>query len=140
VEGGKRVTVTFSIQVPPSTAVNDLVFMTTDQSGWNPQAYRLERVDALHYRTTLRLLSGTILKYLFDRGSAQSIQRGEDGLEPSPYTLCVGDSDAQAIGKVVYRWGDEGSSGNLPVPQTMPTPYNPAPFPNLPTPKPRSAQ
>ena len=136
VQGGKVVTVTFNVEVPASTKVTDNVYMTTDQSAWNPQAYRFDRVDALHYRTTLRLLSGTILKYLFDRGSSQSVQVAENGIEAQPYTLCVGDADAQAVGKRVYRWGDENSAGTLPVPQTMPTPFNPAPFPNLPTPPP----
>lgn len=140
VQGGKRVTVTFNIEVPASTKITDSVYMTTDQSAWNPQAYRLDRVDALHYRTTLRLLSGTILQYLFDRGSARSVQVGENGIEAQPYTLCVGDADAQAVGKRVYRWGDETATGTMPVPQTMPTPFNPAPFPNLPTPPPSGAR
>lgn len=140
VRGGKVVTVTFNVEVPASTNITDQVYMTTDQSAWNPQAYHLDRVDALHYRTTLRLLSGTVLKYLFDRGSARSVQVAENGIEAQPYTLCIGDADAQAIGKRVYRWGDETSAGTLPVPQTMPTPFNPAPFPNLPTPPPSAVR
>jgi len=130
---GRRVTVTFNIQVPSTTQPTDTVYMTTDQSGWNVEAYRLDRVDALHYRTALPLLSGTVLHYLFDRGSSRSIQHGENGIEQEPYVLCVSDADAQAVGKIVYHWGDERPTGSLPVPQTMPTPYNPAPFPNLPT-------
>lgn len=140
VRGGHVVTVTFNVEVPTSTKITDQVYMTTDQSAWNPQAYHLDRVDALHYRTTLRLLSGTILKYLFDRGSARSVQVAENGIEAEPYTLCIGDADAQAVGKRVYRWGDETGAGTLPVPQTMPTPFNPAPFPNLPTPPPSAAK
>jgi len=136
VQAGKKVVVTFNIEVPASTKITDQVYMTTDQSGWNPIAYHLDRVDALHYRAAMRFLSGTLLKYLFDRGSARSTQVGENGIEMTPYTLCVGDADAQVVGKRVYRWGDETPSGTLPVPQTMPTPFNPAPFPNLPTPAP----
>jgi hypothetical protein len=132
VQAGKLVTVNINVEVPPSTKITDSVYMTTDQSGWNPLAYHLDRVDALHYRTTLRLLSGTILKYLFDRGSASSIQVAESGVEQPPQTLCVGDAP-MAVGSRVFRWGDETSSGTLPVPQTMPTPFNPAPFPNLPS-------
>lgn len=131
---GKRVTVTFNIQVPPSTQLTDNVYMTTDQAAWNPTAYKLDRVDSLHYRATIGFYSGTVLHYLFDRGSSQSVQRGQNGLEQQPYLLCIGDADAQAVGKVVYHWGDEPASGNLPVPMTLPTPFNPAPFPNLPTP------
>lgn len=135
VQAGKLVTVTINVEVPPSTKITDNVYMTTDQSGWNPQAYHLDRVDALHYRTTLRLLSGTVLRYLFDRGSAASMQVAQSGVEQAPQTLCVGDAPI-AAGPRVFRWADETSAGTLPVPQTMPTPFNPAPFPNLPQPTP----
>lgn len=133
---GKRVLVSITVQVPPTTGVTDSVYMTSDQSGWNPQAYKLDRVDALHYRTVLTLNSGTVMDVLFDRGSTQSIQVGENGIEQKPYVLCIGDSDVQAFTRTISRWGDETAGGNLPIPQTMPTPFNPAPFPNLPTPPP----
>lgn len=138
-QGGKRVLVAITVEVPPSTRLTDSVYMTTDQSGWNAQAYKLDRVDALHYRTVMMLNSGTELHVLFDRGSTQSIQVGENGIEQKPFLLCIGDSDVQAWNARVYRWGDETAAGTLPVPQTMPTPYNPAPFPNLPTPPPSGA-
>jgi hypothetical protein len=86
----------------------------------------------------MTLNSGTVLNYLFDRGSAQSIQVGQNGLEEKPFLVCIGDSNDQVLTKTVARWGDETAGGTMPVPQTMPTPYNPAPFPNLPTPPPGS--
>lgn len=134
---GRNVKVTFNLQVPPTTALTDTVYMTTDQSGWNAQAYRLDRVDALHYRTEISFSSGTVLHYLFDRGSTQSIELGQNGIEQAPRLLCIGDADAQAVGPHAYHWGDEKAGGTLPLPQTFPTPFNPAPFPNLPTPQPR---
>jgi hypothetical protein len=133
---GKLVGLTLTVQVPVTTAATDTVYMTTDQSGWNAQAYRLDRIDALHYRSTLKLYSGTVLHVLFDRGSTQSIQVGQNGLEISPYVVCIGDEDAQAFRAIVYRWGDEQNGQTQQMPQTMPTPYNPAPFPNLPSPPP----
>jgi hypothetical protein len=133
---GKLVTVAITVQAPPSTAFNDQVYMTSDQSGWNAEAYRLDRVDALHYRTVLKLYSGTVMHVLFDRGSTQSIQVGENGIDIKPYLLCVGDEDAQAFTRIVYRWGDEQSGPTQTIPQVLPTPYNPAPFPGLPTPPP----
>lgn len=134
--GGKVVLVSVTVQVPPTTSATDNVYMTSDQSGWNPQAYKLDRIDALHYRTLLKLNSGTVMHVLFDRGSTQSIQVGENGIEQEAYLLCIGDSDVQAFTKTVARWGDETGAGTIPIPQTMPTPFNPAPFPNLPTPGP----
>ena len=136
VRAGKSVTVAITVQAPPTTGLTDTVYMTSDQSGWNPQAYKLDRVDALHYRTVLKLNSGTVMHVLFDRGSTQSIQVGENGIEVKPYLLCIGDEDAQAFTRTVYRWGDEQSGPTQQIPQVLPTPYNPAPFPNLPTPAP----
>ena len=120
---GKSVSLNVTVQVPPTTPLTDTVYMTTDQSGWNAQAYRLDRRDSLHYRMQLKLLSGTVLHLLFDRGSMQA-----------PYTICIGDEDAQTFTKTVYHWADQQTGASLPIPQSMPTPYNPAPFPNLPKP------
>jgi hypothetical protein len=136
VRPGKSVTLNITVQVPPTTPLSDTVYMTTDQSGWTAQAYRLDRRDALHYRMQLKLLSGTVLHLLFDRGSMQSVQVGENGIEQDPYTICIGDEDAQTFTKTVYHWADQQAGASLPIPQSFPTPYNPAPFPNLPTPQP----
>jgi len=134
---GRRVKVSIVVQAPPTTGFTDVVYMTTDQAAWNAQAYRLDRLDALHYRTELSFSSGTMLHYLFDRGSSQSIELGENGIEREPLLLCIGSADAQSVTHTVYHWGDEQIGVPLPQPFTMPTPFNPAPFPNLPTPLPR---
>lgn len=131
---GRLVALSITVQVPPTTGLTDNVYMTSDQSGWNYQAYKLDRIDALHYRALLKMYSGTQMHVLFDRGGAQSVQVQENGIDQTPYLLCIGDEDAQAFTRTVYRWADEKSSGVQAVPQAMPTPYNPAPFPNLPAP------
>ncbi len=134
VRPGRSVTLNITVQVPPTTPLTDTVYMTTDQSGWNAQAYRLDRRDSLHYRVQMKLLSGTQLRVLFDRGSMQSVEVAQNGIEQAPYTICIGDEDAQTFTKTVYHWADQQAGASFPVPQTMPTPYNPAPFPNLPKP------
>ena len=133
---GKIVSLSVTVQVPPTTPLTDSVYMSSDQSGWNPRAYRLDRIDALHYRTQLKLYSGTLMHVLFNRGSAQSVQVGENGIEQPPYLLCIANEDAQAFTRTVYRWADDLANGAQPIPQALPTPYNPAPFPNLPSPAP----
>ncbi len=136
VRPGRSVTLNITVQVPPTTSLTDNVYMTTDQSGWNAQAYRLDRRDALHYRVQLKLLSGIQLHVLFDRGSMQSVQLARNGIEQEPYPICIGDEDAQTFTQTVFNWADQQAGASIPIPQTMPTPYNPAPFPNLPTPQP----
>ena len=130
---GHRTIVTFVVRVPADTPLTDNVYMTTDQSGWNPQAYRLDRMDALHFHGQITFNSGTVLQYLFDRGSTSSIEVAENGLDQPPYKLCIGLADVQAEHINVYHWADQIGNGINQVPLVFPTPYNPAPFPNLPT-------
>jgi hypothetical protein len=130
---GQPVLVTFIVQVPPITPFTSAVYMTTDQSGWNAQAIPMDRVDALHYEITRRYPSGTIFRYLYDRGSFQSSEIAPNGLQRTPRNLVVPDADVRVVHDTVSAWQDQTNGGvNQVQPQIMPTPYNPAPFPNLP--------
>lgn len=130
---GRPVLVTFIVQVPPNTPFTASVYISTDQSGWNAQAIPMDRVDALHYDITRRYASGTTFHYLYDRGSFQSKEVGQNGMDRTPRNFVVPDADVRVIRDTVYAWQDS-VPGNLnqQQPQIMPTPYNPAPFPNLP--------
>jgi hypothetical protein len=129
---GKPVLVTITVQVPPNTPPGSQIFITTDTSGWNPQAIAMDRIDALHFRVTRRINSGTIMHYLYTRGSLQNEERAENGLERKPRELIVGNADVRAVSDIVYAWADQTTNGLQVQPDVMPTPYNPAPFPNLP--------
>jgi hypothetical protein len=130
---GRPVLVTFIVQVPPVTPFTSSVYITTDASGWNAQAIPLDRVDALHYQITRRFASGTIFHYIYDRGSFQSAEVAQNGLQRTPRNLVVTDADVRVIRDTVPAWQDQVNGGvNQVQPQIMPTPYNPAPFPNLP--------
>jgi hypothetical protein len=131
---GRPVLVTFIVQVPPYTPFTASVYITTDQSGWNAQAIPMDRIDALHYRITRRINSGTIFRYLYDRGSLQSQEIAQNGLARAPRNLIVRDADVLTMHDTVTGWQDSApGTVNQQQPQIMPTPYNPAPFPNLPT-------
>jgi hypothetical protein len=130
---GQPVLVTFIVQVPPTTPFTASVYITTDASGWNAQAIPMDRVDALHYAITRRFNSGTIFRYLYDRGSFQSQEVAQNALARTPRSFVVADADVLTRRDIVYAWQDAVSGGvNQGQPQIMPTPYNPAPFPNLP--------
>ncbi|HEY6327249.1 MAG TPA: hypothetical protein VIW73_12130 [Candidatus Cybelea sp.] len=130
---GQPVLVTFIVQVPPITPFTSAVYITTDQSGWNAQAIPMDRVDALHYEITRRYPSGTIFRYIYDRGSFQSAEIAPNGLQRTPRNLVVPDADVRVVHDTVSAWQDQTNGGvNQVQPQIMPTPYNPAPFPNLP--------
>jgi hypothetical protein len=130
---GQPVLVTFIVQVPPTTPLTASVYITTDQSGWSAQAIPMDRVDALHYEITRRYPSGTIFHYLYDRGSFQSKEIAQNGLDRPPRNFVVPDADVRVMRDTVFAWQDQvPGSLNQGQPQVMPTPYNPAPFPNLP--------
>jgi hypothetical protein len=129
---GRPVLVTFIVQVPPNTAFNASVYITTDASGWNPQAIPMDRADALHYQITRRLNSGTIFRYLYDRGSFQSQESAENGMQRTPREIVVTDADVRVVRDTVYAWTDALNGTFNQQPNAVPTPYNPAPFPNLP--------
>lgn len=130
---GKPVLVTFTVQVPPNTPFTATVYITTDASGWNAQAIPMDRTDTLHYQITRRLNSGTIFRYLYDRGSFQSEEIAENGLQRKPREAVVTDADVRVIRDTVYAWLDTLSGSYNQAPTGLPTPYNPAPFPNLPS-------
>ena len=89
------------------------------------------KIQCVIDRLPFRIADGTVHDY--DVGSV--LVRIGDRTRP---TQCIfGDEDAQTFTKTIYHWADQQAGASLPVPQSMPTPYNPAPFPNLPTPQPR---
>lgn len=130
---GKPVLVVITVQVPPSTPPTAEVYLTTDTTGWNAQAIQLDRIDALHFRITRKIPSGTVMRYLYTRGSFQSEERGENGLDRQPRQVIIGDADVRAVNDVVYNWADQTTGGVTSQPFAIPTPFNPAPFPNLPS-------
>ena len=109
------------------------VYITTDSSGWNAQAIPMDRIDTLHYQITRRLNSGTIFRYLYDRGSFQSQEIAQNGLQRTPREIVVTDADVRTLRDTVYAWLDSSGNANGQQPNGLPTPYNPAPFPNLPS-------
>ncbi|HTU82558.1 MAG TPA: CBM20 domain-containing protein [Candidatus Acidoferrales bacterium] len=129
---GRPVIVTFNVEVPPQTPFTASVYITTDASGWNPQAIPMSRIDANHFSITRRLNSGTIFRYLYDRGSFQQVEIAENGLQRDPRRILVTDADVRVVRDTVYGWVDLTPGGQAQQPTTLPTPYNPAPFPNLP--------
>jgi len=98
--------VRITVQVPPNTPFVDDIFMTTDTSGWNPQAVKLERQDATHFFIEMRLRTGSEFHFLFTRGTWSKAERDRNGLEPDARDLYVAGSDLLRVDSTVYRWAD----------------------------------
>ena len=126
---GKLVPVVFVVQVPPNTPLNADVYISTDASGWNAQAIKLDRVDGQHYRASFQFATGTRFAFRVTRGTWQQEEVGENGLEPSPHPFFVREVDAQFARVTVYAWSDQRANQTQPQPGAIPTPFNPNPFP-----------
>jgi hypothetical protein len=142
---GRQVTVEFEVTVPPTTSFTDSIYISTDYSDWNPMAIKLDRVDAYRYRALRQFASGTKFAYRVTRGTWNSVERGEDGLDSPPHQFFVREVDALAARVTVYHWSDESAQNAGANPGALPTPYNPSPFgggpggirvPQVPTPAP----
>ncbi len=126
---GEPVLVVFLVEVPPSTSFTDAVYFSTQASGWDPMEMRMDRVDALHFRITRTLASGTKFVYRYTRGTWRSAERQENGLEGPPHTYIVQNLDVARRKDTVYHWGDENpSGGTIPGPNAIPTPQTGRPF------------
>jgi hypothetical protein len=125
---GRPVQVQFTVQIPTGTSLTDDVYLSTDQSLWDPMAIKMLRVDALHYRMNRIFPSGTKLHYRYTRGSWQTAERGENGLEEPARTFVVPESDTKNRTDIVYHWADENANAPQTAPNALPTLFNPNPF------------
>jgi hypothetical protein len=125
---GRTVLVRFTVQVPIGTPLADDVYISTDQSLWDPMAIKLQRIDALHYRIDHSYPSGTKLFYRYTRGTWRSSERGRDGLEEPPRKFVVPESDTKNRNDVVYHWSDENQGSSQNFVNAIPTPFNQSPF------------
>ena len=127
---GKEVAVAFVVTVPPTTAINSSVYISTDASNWNPQAIKMDRIDGQRYRAIRRFASGTKFAFRVTRGSWNSVELGNDGLQAPPHEYYTKEVDAQEARVTVFAWTDDRA--NVPQaaqPGAIPTPFNPNPFP-----------
>jgi hypothetical protein len=128
----KQVAVTFTVRVPSSTQADDTVYLTDSELHWNPVAIRMDRIDLLRFRAVIAVPAGTEFRYLYTRGNGQTIELGANGMQRKVRTLQLRDLVAQRVDDAVQRWGDEVGNTLLPQPNANPTPFNPAPYPNVP--------
>lgn len=128
----KRVMVTFTVRVPATTHPGDQVYLTDSELRWNPVGIRMDRIDLLRYRAVVALPSGADFHYLYTRGNGQTIELGAKGIQRKVRTIEPAGLEPLKQDDVVERWGDEVGNTLLPAPHASPTPFNPAPYPNVP--------
>jgi hypothetical protein len=137
---GREVAVEFVVTVPPTMALNSDVYISTDYSGWDPRAIKLDRIDGQRYRAIRRFASGTKFAFRVTRGSWNSVEVGQNGIQPTPHQYETKEVDAQSVPVTVYAWSDDrgNAAPNPAQPGAIPTPFNPNPFPGGLYPPPRA--
>lgn len=127
---GREAVVVFVVTVPPTTPLRSDVYISTDASGWNPQAIKMDRIDGQRYRAVRRFASGTKFAFRITRGSWNSVELGDDGLQAPAHLYTTLEVDAQVARVTVFAWSDDRASTTQgAVPGAIPTPFNPNPFP-----------
>jgi len=128
---GREVAVEFVVTVPPTTPLNTDVYISTDYSGWDPRAIKLDRIDGQRYRAIRRFASGTKFAFRVTRGSWNSVEVAQNGVQPPPHPYETREVDAQSVPVTVYGWSDDrgGIAPAVAQPGAIPTPFNPNPFP-----------
>ena len=98
--------VTITVGVPPQTPFADDVYISTDTSGWNPQAVKMQRIDGRHFRVSMDVLPGSQFRYLFTRGSWPTVESDAAGLRRSPRRLNAEGAISLTVDATVQRWVD----------------------------------
>ena len=99
--------VTFIVSVPLNTPTRDIVYMATDRDNWVPNGVRMSPMTGNRWSVTLTLGKGGSLKYKFTRGSWQTAETNQAGMEISNRSLTITkQGDTQQVQDVVARWSD----------------------------------
>jgi hypothetical protein len=128
---GREVAVEFVVTVPPTTPLTADVYISTDYSNWDPRAIKMDRIDGQRYRAVRRLASGTKFAFRITRGTWNSVELGQDGLQVPARQYFTKEVDAQSVPVTVYAWSDDrgNAAPRAAAPGAIPTPFNPNPFP-----------
>lgn len=99
--------VTFVVTVPPNTPARDIVYMATDAANWVPNGVRMSPVSGNRWTVTLNLGKGSSIKYKFTRGSWETAETNQSGMEIPNRSLTITQTqDEQRVDDVVVRWSD----------------------------------
>jgi hypothetical protein len=104
VDESQLVTSTIDVFVPPRTPPGDDVYISTERSGWSPSEVRMDRVDARHFRLTLKLHRGARVAFRVTRGSFGNTERDAARALP-PAHVALGEPDAHVTVNVA-AWAD----------------------------------
>lgn len=95
---------TIDVFVPPRTPQSDDIYVSTERSGWSPAEVRMDRVDARHFRLTLKLRRGARVAFRITRGSFGTTERDASRALPSAH-FALGEPSARVV-VTIAAWAD----------------------------------
>lgn len=98
--------VTITVEVPPQTPFADAVYISTDTSGWNPVAVKMQRIDGKRFRVSMDVAPGTRFRFLFTRGSWSTVESDAAGLRRTPREFYAQGAVSLVVDATVIRWID----------------------------------
>ena len=99
--------VTITVTVPTNTPARDIVYMATDAANWVPNGVRMSPLTGNRWTATLTLGKGSSLKYKYTRGSWQTAETNQSGMEiPNRSLSITKTNDTQQVQDLVVRWSD----------------------------------
>jgi hypothetical protein len=99
--------VTIIVTVPSNTPTRDIVYMATDAANWVPNGVRMSPLTGNRWTATLTLGKGSSLKYKYTRGSWQTAETNQSGMEiPNRSLSITKTNDTQQVQDLVVRWSD----------------------------------
>jgi hypothetical protein len=137
--------ITFSVSIPSSTPVTDLIYIAGNFNFWDPGPAQagtdgiqhdllMQKTGDHQWQISLTLTSGQGVEYKYTRGSWNSVERDADGTEIANRTLSVPDADA-IENDIVASWADIGTYAagddkikpvTFQLEQNYPNPFNAA--------------
>lgn len=100
----KNITVTIRVDVPNNTPLGDVVYLSTERSGFTPAEIRMNRLGVNHWEIQLIGPENLTLHYAFTRGSYATIERNANGQIVTAHE-CVFTPNATTHDSVA-RWAD----------------------------------
>ncbi len=103
----EQIAVTVTVTVPTNTPARDIVYIASDAANWIPNGVRMSPLPGSRWTATLTLGKGSTLKYKYTRGSWETAETNQAGVEIPNRSLSITKTgDGQQIQDVVVRWSD----------------------------------
>ncbi len=103
----EQIPVTFTVNVPVNTPTADTVYIASNNANWVANGIRMAPQSGNRWTVTIMLGKGSSLSYKYTRGSWQTAETNQSGIEIPNRSLSVTKTaNNEQVNDVVLRWSD----------------------------------